>query len=301
MLKEEIINERRLPLRAPSVSTLVAVPGIKWLLLAIPLLYICFLFIYSMLEIFRLSLFNDNGFTLEYFIRFFEQPVYWDVMLITMKIALMVTLISLVLGYPLAYLLTKIESDKWRKWMFAAVTIPLWISTLVRTYAWTFLLQTSGVINNILISIGLIDEPIRLIYNTTGVMIGMTHVLLPYMVLSLYSVIKGIDRNLVLAAEGLGAHPIRAFWNVYFPLSLTGILSGSLLVFVLSIGYFVTPSLLGGTNDVMISSLIKTQVSDLLNWNFGSAIAIVLLVVTLLLTGLSYLLLAKYSNVKEVK
>jgi ABC-type spermidine/putrescine transport system permease subunit I len=148
--------------------------------------------------------------------------------------------------------------------------------------------------------LGLIDQPLLLLYNTTGVVIGMTHVLLPYMVLSLYSVMEGIDQRLLQAAEGMGARPYKAFYQVFFPLSLPGVLSGTLLVFVLGVGYFITPALLGGAGNTMISMLILDNISTTLNWNFASAIALLLFIVTLLLLFLAYILTRNNPAIKEI-
>ncbi len=287
--------------RVSPAYQIMRIKGLQWLLLFLPLAYILFLLVFSMLGLFKLSIFGKNGFTLEYLERIFSTPIYLEVLWLTLKIAFLVTVFVLIFAYPVAYLLVKIESAGWKKAIFAAVLIPFWISLLVRTFAWTVLLQEQGVINKILLGIGLIDKPLPLLYNTTGVIIGMTHVLLPYMVLSLYSVMEGIDRRLLQAAEGLGARPWKAFAQIFFPLSLPGVMSGSLLVFVMGIGYFITPALLGGANDMMISMLIQDNISTTLNWNLASAIALVLFVVTMLLLFLAFLLTKNSPVLKEVK
>jgi ABC-type spermidine/putrescine transport system permease subunit I len=144
------------------------------------------------------------------------------------------------------------------------------------------LLQTHGLVNKLLLDLHLVSEPVKLIYNSTGVIIGMTHILLPYMILCLYSSMESIDKNLLSAGKSLGGRPFQVFRRIYVPLSAQGIASGSLLVFIMGIGYYITPALLGGQQDTMIAQLIQIQVGDLLNWGFASAIAFVLLAVTLL-------------------
>lgn len=167
--------------------------------------------------------------------------------------------------------------------MLAAVLLPLWTSLLVRTAAWFILLQEKGLINDLLQTLGLINAPLPLIFNRTGVVIAMTHVLLPFMVLPIYSVLITIPKNLMPAAASLGAPPWRAFLRVLLPLSLRGLASGSLLVFISAIGYYITPALIGGPGDQMISSIIAFYAMGSANWGMAGALGVVLLVATLLL------------------
>ncbi|MFJ8235608.1 ABC transporter permease [Ureibacillus sp. NPDC094379] len=274
--------------------------GLQWLLLIIPLGFILVLMFFSMMDFFKLSLFNENGFTLEYIQYVFTSEVYLRVLWLTIKIAFLVTLFSLIIAYPLAYSLVTSNSRIWKKIILGSVLIPFWISLLVRTFAWTILLRNNGVINIILMKLGIIDQPIELIYNTTGVVIAMTHILLPYMVLSLYSVMSGIDLRLVQAAQGMGARPWKAFMQVFFPLSIPGLLSGSLMVFVMGLGYFITPALLGGSDTTMISMLIDNNISKTLNWHLASALSLVLFVATILLLAIAVLLTGKNPVLKEL-
>jgi ABC-type spermidine/putrescine transport system permease subunit I len=161
------------------------------------------------------------------------------------------------------------------------VIIPFWTSLLVRTYAWMVLLQRRGLLNNFLIRIGIIEEPLKLMYNTFGVNVGMVNILLPFMIITLFGVMKGIDKNLIKAAMNLGATPFRAFVRVFLPLSLPGVTGGALLVFVIAIGFYITPSLMGGLKDITVSILIENIIVKLYNWSFASAIAFILLIVTL--------------------
>jgi ABC-type spermidine/putrescine transport system permease subunit I len=259
---------------------------IHWTLLILPVLFIGVFLLFPMVQIFVLSITNKDGLTGEFYLRFFQEGTYLRVLWHTFRISFTVTVITLLLGYPVAYTMT-ICSRRTFSLIMTCIMIPFWTSLLVRTYAWMVLLQTQGVINQILMKTGIIDQPLHLLYNSTGVVIGMAHVLLPYMILSLYSVMQGIDRNLVAAAKSLGANSFISFWRIYFPLSMQGIASGSILVFIMGIGYFITPSLLGGQKDTMISQLIQIQVSTLLNWGFASSIAFILLAITMLLLMMS--------------
>ncbi|MCF6093677.1 ABC transporter permease [Microaerobacter geothermalis] len=254
-------------------------------LLAIPaLIFVLFFFIYPLIKV----LFNsvlDPSFTLKHYVRFFSEPAYLQVLWITIKTGLLVTFICLVLGYPVAYMLASVP-DRVRNLLLIFVLLPFWTSFLVRTYAWIVILQKEGILNKTLLALGIIEEPMKMVHNTFGVIIGLVHVLLPFMILPLYSVMKNIDMDLVKSAQSLGATPYKSFTKVFLPLSFPGIAAGSILVFIISIGYYVTPALLGGRKDTMISQLIAQQIGEQLNWGFGSAIALVLLVVVL---GLLYL------------
>ncbi|MBN6188501.1 ABC transporter permease [Aneurinibacillus sp. BA2021] len=283
----KIRTEVPVPALAPPLHRLIAIPGLKWLLLLIPLVYTVFLLYYSMVSVLKLSVYDADGFTLKYITQVFTEPLYLRVLGVTMKTAFLVTVITLLISYPIAYLLVVMESPRWKKIVMSLVMITLWISLLVRTFVWTVILQDQGIINKTLIALGVLTEPIKLLYNTTGVVIGMTHILIPYMVLSLYAVMEGIDRRLIQAAQGMGARPWKAFIQIFFPLSLPGVLSGSLIVFVLGLGYFITPTLLGGQSNMMISKLIQENIQTTLNWSMASAISLVLLAATLLLLGIA--------------
>ncbi|WP_201863407.1 ABC transporter permease [Microvirga soli] len=204
------------------------------------------------------------------------------IMLRTLLVAAMVTIACAAIGLPYAMLAASLTGWK-RSVLLLAVVLPLWTSLLVRTAAWFILLQNEGLINRALQAIGLIDSPLPLIFNRLGVVIAMTHVLLPFMVLPIYSVILGIPGNLMSAAQSMGAGPVRAFWRVLLPLSLPGLLSGSLLVFMVAIGYYITPALLGGANDQMISSVIAFYATGTANWGLAGALGLILLVVTTML------------------
>ena len=202
-------------------------------------------------------------------------------------ICLLVTAVALVVGYPIAYYLA--NRTGWRfALMLFCIIVPYFTSVIVRTYSWMVLLGRNGIINQALQSIGLTDVPVPLLYNKLGILIGMTYVLLPYMILTLYAAMRGIDPSLTRAAFGLGANRIYTFWRIYLPLSLHGVISGSLIVFILAIGFFLTPALMGGPGDVMIAMLIERSVEITLDWTTAAIMSIVLLVVTLVLYGVYY-------------
>ena len=183
-------------------------------------------------------------------------------------------LVCVVAGYPYAYAMT-VVGPKVRLILILCVLVPFWVSGVVRTLAWVILLQDSGVINSIIRSVGL--GPIKLIRTQTGVVIGMAQVLLPFMILPLYAVMRTIDLRLMQAARSLGARPARAFLQVYVPLSLPGLYAGAIIVFILALGFYITPALLGGPRSTMLSTLIQNQVLSLLNWGKGGAMGVVLL------------------------
>jgi putative spermidine/putrescine transport system permease protein len=251
----------------------------KEIALLLPLLILLIaLFLFPIVKVLFTG-FYDNGFTLKHFHRIFTTPIYMQVLLNTLKISMAVTLFSILLGYPVAYLFYNI-SDRTRNLLIAIVLIPFWTSVLVRTYGWMVLLGKNGLINNILLYLGIISTPIPLMYNEPGVYLGMTQILLPFMILPLYSVISKIDRNLLRAGEILGASPLSVFAKIFFPLSIPGVATGSILVFLLALGFFITPALLGGRKEIMIAVLIADQVDVLLNWGFAAALAFLLLITT---------------------
>ena len=200
----------------------------------------------------------------------------------TLWISALVTLCCLLVGLPYAMIAATVTGWK-RAVLLGAVLLPLWTSLLVRTAAWMIILQDNGIINQTLMALGIIDHPLALIYNRLGVVLAMTHVLLPFMVLPIYTVLLTVPRNLMTAAASLGAHPVRAFLRVLLPLSFRGIVSGTLLVFMAAIGYYITPALLGGASDQMLSSVIAFYATGSANWSMAAAIGLVLLVLTLLL------------------
>jgi putative spermidine/putrescine transport system permease protein len=202
-------------------------------------------------------------------------------------IALVVTLVVLVVAYPVAYVLADARGLAFSL-IVSAVVLPYFTSIIVRTYSWMVLLGRNGLVNQALLALGIVDEPLALLYNKLGVVIGMSYVLLPYMVLTLYAAMKGIDRRLIQAAEGLGGSPFYAFRRIYFPLTLHAVVAGSLIVFILAIGFFVTPALMGGPSDVMIAMLIEREIELTVNWQAAAVMSLFLLAVTLVLYAVYY-------------
>jgi putative spermidine/putrescine transport system permease protein len=211
-----------------------------------------------------------------------DQAIYRNVFARTFLISLSVTVLCLILGFPVAYLLATLPPPR-SNLLMIFVLLPFWTSLLVRTCAWIVLLQSKGVVNDSLHWLGIIDEPLRLIYNRFGVCVAMTHVLLPFMILPLYSSMKAISPAYMRAAASLGAPPVTAFLRIYLPQTLPGIGAGSLLVFILALGYYITPALVGGAADQMISYFIALYTTETANWGLASALGAVLLLATVLL------------------
>ncbi|QNM96676.1 ABC transporter permease [Chitinimonas koreensis] len=210
------------------------------------------------------------------------QAIYLEVFARTFWMSTVVTLVCLLLAYPLAYLLASLPTRR-ANLLMICVLLPFWTSVLVRVAAWIVLLQSGGLINGALQLLGLIDAPLQLVFNRLGVYIAMVHILLPFMILPIYSVMKGISPSHLRAAVSLGSHPFGAFWRVYFPQTLSGIGAGGLLVFILCIGYYITPALLGSPNDQMVSYFVAFYTNSTVNWGMATALGGLLLLATLLL------------------
>ncbi len=252
-------------------------PGAKGAPLVVLLLV---MLVYPVGQLLLLSIHNDTGFTLIEYKRLFASSVYVDVLLITLKVSLWTTFFSVLTGYPIAYLISSASRARKNRLLFW-VLLSFWTSFLVRTFAWVVLLGRNGVINQLLLKLGIIDAPLSLLYHFSSVIVGMVHALMPLAVLTMLSVMENIDRRLPSAAATLGARPGTVFWKVYFPLSLPGVAAGALMVFVTAIGFFITPTLLGGRHQTMITQLIIDQVMQALNWGFAGAISVLLLAVVL--------------------
>lgn len=241
----------------------------------------------------------DHGFTLAFYRRLFSAPEYLAVFSISFKIALITTLISMLLSYPVAYLLV-VASPLVRAVMLTAILLPFWTNVLIRCYAWMLILQNQGLLNQVLIDwLHVQTVPLALVFNSTGVIIGMVHYVVPINILVLFSVMKAIDLRLLQAAKGLGANPIRAFIAVFVPLSMPGVRAAAVLIFVISLGFYVTPALLGGRREITVAMLVSTYFSDVLNWGFGSALAAVLLVLSLLGLSVYFAFQVKPSRTRE--
>ncbi len=227
-----------------------------------------------------------------------KKRIYLSLLGRTLVMSLVVTLLTLLLGYPIAYLLAMVPA-RIGNLLIILVLLPFWTSLLVRTTAWIALLQQEGVINSFLVQVGLIDDNNRLalIHNATGSIIAMTHILLPFMVLPLYSVMKTIPPSYMRAAESLGAHPWRAYWRVYFPNTVPGIGAGAILVFIIAIGYYITPELVGGVSGTFISNRIAYHISGSLNWGLAAALGVILLAVVMV----CYLLYDKVVGIDNMR
>ena len=228
---------------------------------------------------------SDGQFSLEHYKKMIEYKSYARVFMTTFQVSLLTTLICILLGYPLAYFLAHLPG-RWTGLFMLAVLLPFWTSLLVRTYAWLVLLQRKGLLNDLAMQIGLWDSPIKLVHNMTGTLIGMAHIMLPFLVLPLYGAMKKIEPDMMHAASNLGASPVRSFWNVYFPLSVSGLVAGALIVFVLCLGFYVTPAVLGGGRVVMVATQITAILEYQFDWGAASALGVVLLVATI---GVLYL------------
>ncbi|PMX03845.1 polyamine ABC transporter substrate-binding protein [Pseudomonas sp. FW215-R2] len=211
-----------------------------------------------------------------------DQAIYLDIFARTFWMGLIITVICLVLAYPLAYLLANLPSRQ-SNLLMILVLLPFWTSILVRVAAWIVLLQSGGLINSALMAMGVIDKPLELVFNRTGVYISMVHILLPFMILPIYSVMKGISPTYMRAAISLGCHPFASFWRVYFPQTYAGVGAGCLLVFILAIGYYITPALLGSPNDQMVSYFVAFYTNTSINWGMATALGGLLLLATVVL------------------
>jgi ABC-type spermidine/putrescine transport system permease subunit I len=265
------------PLRLPRVSWQRIAP----ILLVLPLALYMLAFYLVPLASMLLRSVAEPSWTLDNYRRLAADSVFLEVFWTTLRTALVVTLGTMVLGYPVALALSRLRRGA-ATVVLIVVLLPFWTSVLVRSYAWMVLLGRHGVINELLIGAGLIGAPLRLLNTSFAVHIAMIHILLPYMILPIASVLRQIDGALPRAAAGLGAPPWRVFLQIVLPLSLPGVAAGTLLVFVLSLGFYITPALVGGPRDLMLSMLIAQQV-DLLNWPYAACLSAALLAVTLLL------------------
>jgi ABC-type spermidine/putrescine transport system permease subunit I len=267
----------------PSLAGIRPGRGNGWSWLVIPAtVFLAAFFLVPLIAMVARSVTDPADAGLSNYERFFAEEAYVRVLLNTFWIAVLATAACLVIGYPFAYLMT-IVPGRWTGLLLIAVLLPFWSSLLVRTFAWQVLLRDTGVINRFLLDLGLISEPLTLIRTTGGVILGMSHILLPFMVLPIYAVMRRIDPEYGRAAANLGASPLSAFIRVFVPLSVPGVLAGCLLVFVLALGFYITPALLGGLSDQMISQLIVAQVQQRLDWGFGTAMSVLLVGITLVI------------------
>lgn len=223
----------------------------------------------------------DGSFSFENYERMTKRKSYRRIFMTTFKVSFLTTGLCILIGYPLAYFIANMPK-KLAALCMITVLLPFWTSLLVRTYAWLVLLQKKGLINTWAINLGLWEEPIKIVHNMTGTLIGMVHIMLPFLILPVYGAMKSVSPDFMKAASNLGASPIRAFWTVFFPLTLPGLFAGALMVFILCLGFFVTPAVLGGGKVIMVSMKIVSNIELFVNWGAASSMGVILLVLTLL-------------------
>lgn len=268
--------------------------AIAWGLIAPALISLSLLYIYPLLGVLWISVTEPKP-GLSNYALLVTRPDVTRVLLTTLRVGLLTTLISLALGYVVAYAMIRASTRKLRL-MIMFVLVPLWISVLVRAFAWVTLLRAGGIINSVLLDLGIIHKPIELVYNEIGVVIGMVHYMVPLAVLTLFANMRGIDRRLVRAARGLGATPVTAFLRVFLPLSVPGIVAAGILVFIFSLGFYITPAILGGGKTLMVAEYITVMIMETLNWGLGTMLASALMIAVLLML----FLLSRFVDLRRV-
>lgn len=258
--------------------------GVYWLLIAPALGLMVALFIFPLLRILWISV-AEPSLGLQNYQLLLTSGAIQRILVTTARICVLTTVLTLIGGYAIAYALVHV-GERQRQWMLFCVLLPFWLSVLVRAFAWVMLLRRDGAVNATLLALGLIDSPLTLVRNEFGVVVGMVHYMLPYAVLPLYANMLGIDRRLVAAARGLGAGSWTAFRKVFLPLSLPGIVGAAVLVFVFSLGFYITPALLGGGKTVMIAEYIGVNILHNTRWGLATMLASTLLITVFLLLGL---------------
>ena len=272
--REDALNATKLRVAERRQSLMV-------LALTLPaIIAVCLVIVIPVGWLFSLSFLDSNGdLSLVNYEKMIAYKSYLRVFKTTFNVSFLTTFLCIVIGYPLAYFLSQIPR-KYVGLFMLTVLLPFWTSLLVRTYAWLVMLQRNGLINNFAIDLGIWDAPVKLAHNLNGTLIGMVHIMLPFLVLPLYAAMRRIDRHALQAAANLGATPVQAFWQIFVPLSLPGVVAGSLIVFVLCLGFYVTPAVLGGGKVILVSMQITAILEDQFNWGAASALGVVLLVST---------------------
>ncbi len=259
----------------------------KWLLLGVPLAYVALAMGIPMIGIFIKSIATPKGLTLAFYGKALSERLYLGVLFSTVETAFIVTILCLALAYPMAYLSVSARSPRVRAIITGGVLIPYWISMLVRIFAWQVILQNNGLVNQALMFLGLVKSPVKLLYTDIAVVISLTHILLPVMFLSLQTNMRLIDRNLMLASSVMGGTRLYGFVHVFLPLSKGGMVSGSIMVFVLALGFYIAPALLGGPDNMMLSNLIEISMNNF-NWGLASALSIELLLLVYVIIGVAF-------------
>jgi putative spermidine/putrescine transport system permease protein len=252
-----------------------------WLLILPAFLLLLGFYVAPIVKVLLIS-FTDPEPGLQNYERLFTSASVQRVILTTLRICLITTVLALLLGYALAYAITK-ASPQAKRWWLLTVLVPLWISVLVRAFAWVTLLRRQGLINNTLMEIGIIQEPLQLVWNELGIIIGMVHYMVPFAVLPMLASMQEIDPRLLAAARGLGASRREVFLRVFMPLSKPGVIAAAVLVFIFSLGFYITPAILGGGKTLMVAEWISLQILDLIRWGLGTMMA-TMLVLTILVT-----------------
>lgn len=264
----------------------------QWILLFPGLVIMIFFFIIPLGQIFIISFFEtyskvevETSFTLQNYIKFLSDSHYLGILWRTIWIGFVTSIVSLIMGYSLAYGIARAK-PKYQGFLILLVILPLLTSAVVRNFGWMVVMGKNGLINKTLLALNIVSEPVEILYTPLGVVIAMTHVLLPFMVLILYPVLSNLDLNIEHASENLGASPIKTFFLVTLPLSLPGIFAGTLLVFSIAISFYITPALIGGPKVPVMATEIYNQTINLLNWPYASSIAVILLVAVLIVIGI---------------
>lgn len=263
-----------------------------WLLILPAFLLLLGFYVAPIVKVLLIS-FTDPEPGLQNYERLFTSASVHRVILTTLRICLITTVLALLLGYALAYAITKASLEA-KRWWLLAVLVPLWISVLVRAFAWVTLLRRQGLVNNTLMEIGIIQEPLQLVWNELGIIIGMVHYMVPFAVLPMLASMQEIDPRLLAAARGLGASRREVFLRVFLPLSKPGVIAAAVLVFIFSLGFYITPAILGGGKTLMVAEWISLQILDLIRWGLGTMMA-AMLVLTILVT------LAIFSRLVDLK
>ncbi len=259
----------------------------KWLLLAVPLLYVVLAMGIPLIGIIIKSFSTPRGLTLKFYHKAITEPLYLGVLFSTVETSIIVTILCLALAYPMAYLSVSAKSQRVRALITGGVLIPYWISMLVRIFAWQVILQNNGLVNQVMLFLGLVRSPVKLLYTNLAVVISLVHILLPVMFLSLQTNMRLIDRNLMLASSVMGATRSYGFIHVFLPLSKGGMVSGSIMVFVLALGFYIAPALLGGPDNMMLSNLIEISMNNF-NWGLAAALSVELLLLVYLIIGVAF-------------
>ncbi|MFI5011806.1 MAG: ABC transporter permease [Hyphomicrobiales bacterium] len=267
-------------------------------LIVVPAVFVAVFFVWPVARVVVRG-FTDPSLGLQNYARILSSGLYLRVLLNTVETAAIVTILCLVSAYPVAYALSS-SRGAWSKLMAALVVIPLWTSVVIRSYAWMILFQRRGVLNDALLASGWVTDRVQFIPGALAVNVGMVHIMLPFMILPLAAAMRSIDRSLLRAAGVLGANGFAAFWRVFLPLSLPGVYAGTALVFMMSLGFFITPALLGGPGHLMAAVLIEQQANDLLDWGLASALATLFLAFTVLIY-LVYVRLTRQAGLEAMR